>query len=87
MFVNSLSPLGRNLDFGQRGNGVVHGGEVHVHDLIALAAVGLLDGVLQQRDGLLEGDHLGELEERGRMIMLMRPPRPISMATFTASTL
>ena len=63
--VRGIGPFGRNLDFGQGGDGVVHGGEVHVDDLVALAAVGLFDGVLQQRHGLIKGNDFGELEEGG----------------------
>ncbi|KAF5044330.1 hypothetical protein DSECCO2_492900 [anaerobic digester metagenome] len=63
--ADGVGPGGRDLDLDQVRGGLIHGGDVHVDDLVALLAVGLLDGLLQQRDGLLEGHNVGQLEEGG----------------------
>ena len=56
---------GRNRHRVQAGERGVHGGEIHLHDLFALLAVGLGDGLLDLRDGLFLGQHAGEREETG----------------------
>ena len=43
----------------------VHGGVVHVYDVLALLAVGLDYGLLEVLNGLFNGNYLGEVEERG----------------------
>ena len=60
-----VSPGFGVLDLDQGVHALVHGGDVHVDDLVALHAVGLLDGFLQQGHGLVEVDHVGQLEESG----------------------
>ena len=44
---------------------MVDGGEILRDDLAALAAVGLLDHVLDARDGFLARQHAGDREEAG----------------------
>ena len=51
--------------FFQSVHALVHSGNVHVDDLVALAAVGLLDGFLEQAHGLFKVKHVGKLEEGG----------------------
>jgi len=51
--------------FFQSVHALVHGGDVHVDDLVALAAVSLFDGFLKQGHGLFEVKHVGQLEEGG----------------------
>jgi len=63
--AGKLRPLGLHLDLHQRVDAGVHGGDVHVDDLLALEAVGLLDGILHVGHGILHGDDLGQLEEGG----------------------
>ena len=41
----------------------VHGGDVHVHNLLALESVGLFHGILHVLHGVLHGDNIGQLEE------------------------
>ena len=53
----------RNLD--QGGEGGVHGGVVHLDDVVALAGVGFGDGLLDVGDGLVLREHAGEGEETG----------------------
>ena len=60
-----VSPGFGVLDLDQGVHALVHGGDVHVDDLVALHAVGLLDGFLQQGHGLVEVDDVGQLEEGG----------------------
>ena len=63
--VGGAGPGGRHLDLDQPVHGHVHGVDVHLDDFFALLAVGLLDGVLKQADGLLDGQHAGQLEKGG----------------------
>ena len=63
--VGEVRPLGLHLDLHQCVKAGVHGGDVHVDDLLALQAVGLLDGVLHVGHGVLHGDDVGQLEEGG----------------------
>ena len=51
--------------FFQSVHALVHSGNVHVDDLVALAAVGFLDGFLEQAHGLFKVKHVGKLEEGG----------------------
>ena len=60
-----LRPGGRVFDFHQVGDGGIHGGVVHGHELLALLAEHLLDFLLQVRNRLVHGQHVGELEEGG----------------------
>ncbi len=60
-----LVTCSRDLDLEQVGERLVHGGHVLLHDFLALAAVGLLDGVFDLLDGLLARQHAGEREEAG----------------------
>ena len=53
------------LDLLERGESSVDGGEVAPDHLLALAAVALLDRVLDRRDRLLDGQHAREREEAG----------------------
>ena len=55
----------RHRDLVEVGEGLVHGGEVPPHDLGALLAVGLLEALLDLRDGLVAGQHAGDGEEAG----------------------
>ena len=57
--------LGGHLDLEQVGERLVHRGDVLLHHLLALAAVGLLDGVFDLLDGLLARQHAGQGEEAG----------------------
>ena len=57
--------LGGNLDLEQVGERLVHRRDVLLHDFLALAAVGLLDGVFDLLDGLLARQHAGQGEEAG----------------------
>ncbi len=54
-----------NLDFLQAADGYVDGVPVHLDDRVALLAVGLLGVGLHVFVGLLVGDDVGQLEERG----------------------
>ena len=59
-------PAVRDLHGHQLVDAVLDGGVVHVHNgLPLLLEVGLVDGVLHLRDGLVNGDHRRELEEGG----------------------
>ena len=60
-----LGDLRRDGDGLEARGGPVDGVPVHLDDLLALAAVGLLDGLLHQGDGLVLGQDAGELEEAG----------------------
>ena len=51
------------LDLLERGEGSVDGGEVAPHHLLALAAVALLDRMLDGGDRFLDGQHAREGEE------------------------
>ncbi len=62
--VLDRSPLGRNLDLNDGIAAGVHGRIVHVDDILALLAVGLLDRLLHLLDGLVERNDVGDLEER-----------------------
>ena len=64
------------VEVGQR---VIDRGEVAPHHLLALLAVGLLDRLLDLRDRLLARQHAGDREEAVCMIVLMRPPMPVSL--------
>ena len=57
-----VCPLGGNMELGVF-TAAVHGGVVHVHDVLALLAIGLHDGVLHVLDGVLVGDDARDLEE------------------------
>ena len=57
--------VGRDGDLLQAVRGAVDGVPVHLDDLLALAAVGLLDGLLDQGDGLRLGEDARDLEEAG----------------------
>jgi hypothetical protein len=52
-------------DLEEVGDGVVHRPDVHLHDLLALLAVGLADGVLDGLDRFLAGQNAGHREEAG----------------------
>mmetsp|Transcript_14989 Transcript_14989/g.35373 ORF Transcript_14989/g.35373 Transcript_14989/m.35373 type:complete len:203 (-) Transcript_14989:1605-2213(-) len=51
------------LDGAERFDGSLHGLDVLVDDRVALVLVGLLHRVLQQRQGLLRGEHPRQFEE------------------------
>ena len=57
--------LFRHLDLDDVLNGAVHRAVVHLDDLVALDAVGLLDGVLDRLDCLFLADDAGDGEEGG----------------------
>ena len=63
--AGQVRPLRLHLDLHQRVDTGVHGGDVHVDDLLTLQAVGLLHGGLHVLHGVLHGDDLGQLEEGG----------------------
>ena len=63
--VGEVRPLGLYLDLHQRVDAGVHGGDVHVDDLLALETVGLFDGVLHVSHSVLHGDDVRQLEEGG----------------------
>ena len=63
--VRGLCPACGHGDFDEVGQGLVHAVHVHLDDLVALLAVFLLDGLLEERDGRGDGQHLGQLEEGG----------------------
>ena len=56
-------PLGRHLHLLHGVAAGIHGRIVHVHDVLALLAVGLEDGVLHLLHGLLERNDVRDLEE------------------------
>ena len=62
--VVDLRPFGRHLDLLDGVAAGVDGRIVHVDDVLALHAVGLLDGLLHLVDSLVERDDVGDLEER-----------------------
>jgi hypothetical protein len=74
--------FGRNLHFerqvAQRG---IHGGEVLLHHGLAALAVGLLDGVLDGGDGFSRGSTPLMAKKQVCMMVLMRPPMPVFLAT------
>ena len=57
--------FGRDFDFVQVGQGLVHGFEVLLDDRLAAFAVGLLDGMLDLLDGLFARQDAGDGEEAG----------------------
>ncbi len=64
-FVLGLCPAGGVVDLDQMLNSLVHGRVVHLHDLFALVAVGVVDSFLDVPDGIFGRDYVGNLEERG----------------------
>ena len=58
-------PRSGDLDLMETGETGVHGSPVHLDDVLALLAVGLLDGLLQILFGIFHGNDLREREERG----------------------
>ena len=63
--VSGIGPGFGVLDLDESFKSLVHGFDVHVDDLVALLAVGLLDGGLDVGDGFFEGKHVGQREEGG----------------------
>ena len=63
--VRGLEPGRRDLDLDDVVQPGVDRGVVHLHDVLALLAVGLLDGVLHVLHGVLDRDDVRQLEERG----------------------
>ena len=58
-----LDPFGIDGDLSDSGISTDNSLDVHVDDLLSFAAVGLGDGLLEELNGALVGDDLGELEE------------------------
>ena len=65
LFVHSILPRIRNIDAVQRLDALVDRTIVHVDDLLALAAVGGDNRILEILDCIVERNDVGELEERG----------------------
>ena len=64
--ILSISPRGGDSHLHQLVDAVLDGGVVHVHHgLTLLLIIGLIDGVLHLGNGLLQRDHIGQLEEGG----------------------
>ena len=82
---NALVAVGRHGHLEQMRQRVVDGLEILAHHVGALAAVGLLDRLLDASDRLVARQHAGDGEEAGLQTVLMRPPRPTSRATLEAS--
>ena len=62
--ILSISPRGGDSHLHQLVDAVLDGGVVHVHHgLTLLLIIGLIDGVLHLGHRLLQGDHIGQLEE------------------------
>ena len=64
LFVHSILPSIRNIDAVQRLDALVDRTVVHVDDLLALAAVGGDNRILEILDRIVERNDVGELEER-----------------------
>ena len=63
--VRGVEPGRRDLDLDDVVQPGVDRGVVHLYDVLALLAVGLLDGVLHVLHGVLDRDDVRQLEERG----------------------
>ena len=81
-----LSSAAGHLDFVQVAQRSVHGLEIHLDDLLALLAVGLLDRILDVRRWLRRCGSTPEIAKKQTcMMVLMRPPMPLFLATLKAS--
>ena len=56
--------------------GAVHRREIALHDVLALAAIGLADGFLDPRDRLVARQHAGDGEEAGLQDGVGAPAQP-----------
>ncbi len=62
-FQLDIRPLGRDFDLHDCVTARIDGRIVHIDDVLALLAVGLLDRFLHLLDGLLERNHVRDFEE------------------------
>ena len=61
--ILSVSPSSWNLYFMQNFDGFVYSIPVHLNDSVTLAAIGLLDGILEELNGFFKWQYASELEE------------------------
>ena len=62
-FILGILPGSRNIDLYQSIDRAVYGSAVHVHNLIALFAIGLFDCLFDKGDCLVKGNDLGQFKE------------------------
>ena len=82
-----LGNLGRDFDLLQGGGSGIDSRPVHLHDVLALLAEGLLDGVLDELDGLFLWEDAGDFKNAACMTVLILVPKPDLSEIFRASML